>query len=345
MKILHTSDNHVDFFAKRLGSIKYDNGQNIYYKQRLDLTTSIINDGVDKKVDVIVVSGDFHNKIKPPPQELADTYKIFDSVPSNIPVIIISGNHDESTSRGSPLLPLLHRRNNIHVALTLTYTCIFGVNFLLAPWNTPFSDIQKFCSKEAPDVLVYHVGVHTDSSHWGEIEGENGTVTVEQLKSLNLKAILLGHFHGQTEFTPNIWYAGSPEYFNFGEEHQEKGYLFWDVGVSVTPIKTQTTKFRTFTIEEFMDTNEINVDCIKIQGEGTQIDKARVISKLEELECSAYKIDIDNPIKSRRLFTLQGNTNTMLLKDYLQNKQIDPVDKLLELDASISKCIYDAEST
>lgn len=341
MKILHTSDNHIDFFARKLGNTKYERGgSNIYYKERIELTRSIIQDGVNRKVGAIVVSGDFHNKTKPPPQELADAYKIFDSVPSSLPVIIICGNHDESTSRGSALHPLVNRRPNIHVFLSLGFFNCGGIPIIAAPWNTPYENIRHLRRQFIKDVvLVHHVGVLTPGMNWGETGGEVGTITVEQLQDLNCIVTMLGHYHGQTFFTPDIAYAGSPEYFRFDEENQTKGYLIWDLEKQTAEsVITKTTPFKTYQVEEFLSSTNIdNTSFIRVKGMGIDKEKEEVLKKLKSLGCPGYKLDIGNPLKYRRLFTLKTTDNITTLRSYLENKNISPIDELLELDQKISK--------
>jgi hypothetical protein len=39
--------------------------------------------------------------------------------------------------------------------------------------------------------------------------------------------VLLGHIHRQQQVAPNAWYAGAPEYIDFGEQEHRKGFLLW----------------------------------------------------------------------------------------------------------------------
>ncbi len=344
MKILQVSDIHLDFYAKRLGSLHIVNGENIVYKERVERLRSIIQTGIDQKVDAFALTGDIHNKSRPTPQEYYDFYAILDLIPPEIKVFVIPGNHDESTDRGCPLMPLSLRRPNILVALEPTFYNFKGIGLVLAPWNTPFEKVSKMVSSidamhVQKKILLYHVGVLTKGFNWGEIDGEPGTVALEDLEKLNLDGIMLGHYHGQVELSKNIWYAGSPECYNFGEERHEKGFLIWNIeesGVKVTPFKTTYPKFYTFDAKEFLALVTPKIDgFIRVTGEVTEEEKAAVISKLRDFECLDSKLDLTSQMKSRRLFSLGGKSNIEILQNYLEGKGVEDIDKLIDVDQDI----------
>ena len=143
MKILHTADNHHDFFATRLGSMQIVDGKNAIYEERVNRTKQIVQVGMKEKVDFFVFAGDFFNKTKPPPQEYSDAIDIFDSIAEKKPVIIIAGNHDETTAKGCPLSVIEGRNKNIHVSWFIDSFELNGVEFVLAPWGTEMDAIKR----------------------------------------------------------------------------------------------------------------------------------------------------------------------------------------------------------
>jgi DNA repair exonuclease SbcCD nuclease subunit len=340
-KILHTSDNHIDFYATCLDSSRYENGENVIYKKRLEITKQIIECGVKLNVDAFVFAGDFHNKLKPPPQEYTDVNELFDTIPSEIPVYIIHGNHDEPTLRGAALGPLVNRRPNIHVALKHEVVYWKGIHYILAPWGTPYSVVAKTCNLiKDTKVLIYHVGVKFGNLHWAEIEGEEGTVTVEQLQNLD-SYTMLGHYHGQVEVAPNIYYCGSPEVFNFGEQDQKKGYLIWTIGqrsANVKSYEVDYTPFVTIKAQDFIEQDFSHEDAyVRIKGEVTELERTQVLEKLRKFNCLGYKLDLQNVMKSRKVFSLQGRSNIEILKNYLESKKTTSIDDLLSVDQEIEK--------
>lgn len=46
---------------------------------------------------------------------------------------------------------------------------------------------------------------------------------------------LLGHIHRQQQVGPKAWYAGSPQYLDFGDMGQRKGFLLVEMGVDTEP--------------------------------------------------------------------------------------------------------------
>ncbi len=346
MKILQVSDVHLDFYAKRLGSLHIVNGENIVYKERVDRLMKIIQTGIEQKVDAFALTGDIHNKSRPTPQEYFDFYSLLDLIPPEIKIFVIPGNHDESTDRGCPLMPLLYRRKNIVVALSPILYDFKGIGIILAPWNTPFDKIKKMVKRSAHEqnILMYHVGVLTKGFNWGEISGEPGTVSLENLEELGMNAIMLGHYHGQIEISHNIWYAGSPECFNFGEERHEKGFLIWNIdesaqrrsGVTVTPFKTDYPRFYTFDAKEFLALVTPKIDgYVRVTGEVSEEERAQVISKLRDFECLDSKLDLVSQMKTRKLFTLKGKSNIEILQNYLESKGVSSIEKLIDLDQDI----------
>ncbi len=349
MKILHVSDVHIDYYASYLGSMKLKDGVNLYHKERVERFRQIIKEGLEAGAEVIAITGDFHNRVKPPPQEYADVYEVFDSIPTRVPVFIIPGNHDEMTARGCALQPLVGRKPNIFPALQLTTINYKDVDFILAPWGTPYDAILTWCreAKESGNmqVLLYHAAVDGPNMTWGENEGEQGTVSVKQLKELGCDAIMLGHYHGQVALADNIWYAGSPECYNFGEVEQTKGYIMWEkIDKTILPrpvVKWDVTwayEFETITVEELLTHHYFGKHFIRIVGQVTEEQRLLVLMEVRELEMKGSKVKllVTNALADKRVFA-SGGSDLEILSNWLKDKNVSKKDKLLALDAGITK--------
>jgi DNA repair exonuclease SbcCD nuclease subunit len=349
-KVAHISDVHLDFFATRLGSQKIVDGVNQYYVERMKRFEGIIKNCIEENVNYIVISGDLHNKPRPVAQEYSDLFHILDRIPPEISVFIITGNHDETTSRGSPLLPLYNRRTNINVFTYLNATELNGIPFVFAPWNTPFEKIKEVIKKvERKAFLVYHVGVTgIGGMNWGEVGDETGTVHIDQLKELNCHGIMLGHHHNQKEISKNIWYAGSPECFNFGERNDTKGYLIWEIlddnYVYVQQIPTSYPRFSTLPSDQFLkytNTNDCENNYICIEGEVTSDERVKIISKVHELEgCLGVKYKLTMKAEKRVERHISGKTPQEILLNFLKrdNKYTpEQINSFLEIDKKIEK--------
>ncbi len=352
IKILHTADNHHNFFATRLGSMRIVNGKNEIYEERVKRTKNIVQVGFEEGVDYFVFAGDFFDKTKPPPQEYADALAIFDEIADRKkPVIIIAGNHDEATAKGCPLSVLKGRHRNIHVAWHLENLELPGVQFILAPWGTPMDQIKvrvDACKSNVAKVLIYHVGVRMQELHWAEVEGENGTVDFKEIDDLGCDAVLMGHYHGQTMFKstghPITCYAGSPETYNFGEEDQKKGFLIWTVDEKAQKFSTfkdmtvPYPKFKTFTIEEFLTYEKSGFDgYIRVMGDATPEEVKAVFDKVKKFDCMGFRPALKNKMRLQKVHALKGKSNHEILKSYLRGKKVEGIDSLLELDRKLEK--------
>jgi len=320
--------------------MRIEDGRNAIYVERLERTRKIITDSLKEDGNVFIFSGDFHNKLRPPPQEYHDVFQLFNEIPSDKGVFIIPGNHDEMTDRGCPLQTLKGRQKNVLVALKCTTVEYRNFWFVLAPWRTSFETIKEgveACDTDKPIILVAHLAVIAKGINWGETEGEEGTVAIEALESLKVSRIMLGHYHGQVELSKNIWYAGSPEIYNFGEEKQVKGYLVWDTDKDEVQHRDTTyPAFKTYGVEEFLNLKESKVNAyVRIKGETTEEQKVGVILKLKDFDCLGYKLDLTSAMKARKMYFLKGKSNIDILTNYLKVKEVEGVEELTKLDQEI----------
>lgn len=349
MKILQVSDIHIDLNTTRLGRLKIDKGVNQIHVERLRRLQILINLGINQRVDAIVLSGDVHDKTKPPPQEYFDLFQILDKIPEHIPTYILVGNHDEVTSKGFALSTLYDRRSHIKVFPADDLIEHQGMYFILASWNTSYNTIEQhvnsIANKSGPKILVGHAAITgLDNVNWGEVEGEKGTLTVTQLMNLNLSACMFGHYHGQTRLARGIWYCGSPECFNFGEREQVKGALLWEFDnnklLEVDHIATKYPKYFSYTVQEFL--NQVYAlpeeGYLRITGEASETEKIAVMSKLNNFECIDYKLTFKSSIQKQKVIPISGKNNLSILQSYLIHKNIDDVlhQKLTELDSKLT---------
>lgn len=339
MKIGHVSDVHLNISATILGKQKWDNGINTVYENRRALFQFIIEEFIQAKVDYIVISGDLFDRARPYPQEYCDLVKILLSIPKAINILIINGNHDEVTQKGCIIDMLSGIANNIYVETTCKIS--HGLPFVMAPWSSSIDQI-KVCRdnfKDATPILIYHAGVWSKDAHWVELDGETGNVSLEQLESLDCKAILLGHHHGQVQLNHNTWYAGSPEVFTFGEENDNKGFLIWDIDKEVTTYNYSTKELRpiwkTFKPIEFLENGDEFDGYVRIKGEVDEKERLQIIKKCNSFKCLDYKLDLESKVKHNKVFKLQGTNDQDILKNYLISKDIKNWKELLKLDKEL----------
>jgi exonuclease SbcD len=227
MKIIHLADSHLGFSSySRLD----EHGRNRIEEMVYSGFELAIEKIIDLRPDGVVHAGDVFHHVRPKIKPLVVFQRgLFRLMEEDIPIIIISGNHDapKSFSSTSPFR-LFEDLHGVHIAHRYEYERIevgdhyfHCIPFCLEPQDylTEFERIKR----TGRDVLVMHGLVESLANRKMRSVGEH------ELKDSFLKNdfdyIALGHFHGQAQISQNAWYSGSLEYFNFGEAQDGKGML------------------------------------------------------------------------------------------------------------------------
>jgi DNA repair protein SbcD/Mre11 len=231
MKIIHLADSHLGFSSySRLD----EHGRNRIEEMVYSGFEQAVEKIIELRPDAVVHAGDVFHHVRPKIKPLVVFQRgLMRLMKEDIPVIIISGNHDapKSFSSTSPFR-LFEDLRGVHIAQRYQYERIEAgdhyfhcIPFCLEPQDylTEFEKIER----SGRDVLVMHGLVESLQNKKMRSVGEH------ELKDSFLKSdfdyIALGHFHGQAQISQNAWYSGSLEYFNFGEAQDEKGMLLVDL--------------------------------------------------------------------------------------------------------------------
>jgi exonuclease SbcD len=231
MKIIHLADSHLGFSSySRLD----EHGRNRIEEMVYSGFEQAIDRIIEIRPDAVVHAGDVFHHVRPKIKPLVVFQKgLMRLMKEDIPIIIISGNHDapKSFSSTSPFR-LFEDLQGVHIAQRYQYErfeveehYFHCIPFCLEPQDylTEFEKIER----SGRDVLVMHGLVESLQNKKMRSVGEH------ELKDSFLKSdfdyIALGHFHGQAQLSRNAWYSGSLEYFNFGEAQDEKGMLLVDL--------------------------------------------------------------------------------------------------------------------
>jgi len=231
MKIIHLADSHLGFSSySRLD----EHGRNRIEEMVYSGFELAVEKIIDLRPDAVVHAGDVFHHVRPKIKPLVVFQRgLMRLMKENIPVIIISGNHDapKSFSSTSPFR-LFEDLRGVHIAQRYQYERIevgdhyfHCIPFCLEPQDylTEFEKIER----SGRDVLVMHGLVESLQNKKMRSVGEH-ELPDSFLKS-DFDYIALGHFHGQAQISQNAWYSGSLEYFNFGEAQDEKGMLLVDL--------------------------------------------------------------------------------------------------------------------
>ncbi|MBU2511165.1 exonuclease SbcCD subunit D [bacterium] len=250
MLLLHTSDWHI---GRQFHGISLLEDQAIVLEQ-------IIAIARDRKVDAVLVAGDIYDRSVPPAGAVALLDNVFDRICSGleIPVILISGNHDgpERLSFGSRQLAgsglyicgsladtpqpiILEDRYGPVAFYGIPYTDPATVRNLFSVAVSTHEEALSFILSKVKEnhtsghrsVVLSHVfldGGETSESERPLSIGGLDQVSADHFSFFNYAA--LGHLHGrQHKGTQTIRYSGSILKYSFSEEHHQKGITLVDM--------------------------------------------------------------------------------------------------------------------
>ena len=248
MKLIHLSDLHI---GKRVNEVSMIEDQEYILLKILEII-----DG--EKPDAVLICGDVYDKSVPS----AEAVTLFDDflcrlAKRQIPVLIISGNHDspERLAFGNRLMEAA----GIHISpvydgqtATVTLKDEHGdVNFWLLPFVKP-AHVRRYYEKETIEsytdalrvaveqmhidptgrnVLLTHQFVTGAATCESEDISVGGSDNVDASVFEDFDYVALGHIHGPQNVGSNrIRYCGTPLKYSFSEEHHHKSVTVVKLG-------------------------------------------------------------------------------------------------------------------
>lgn len=238
MKIVHFSDSHLGVTTH--GKMDPKTGINSRVLDFFNSLCQVVDFIEDKKPDIVLFSGDaFHNN-SPSPQQINLFGEIVENIAAVCPMVIIPGNHDQTVNERDSAVSVFQPYDNVHCddfASSYQFRLPGG---LLQVDTFPYprkynGDVLGQLSKSpifAGKALAdYHVAV-------GHFSVQGCIYGYEKLLSLSMDAPVtldmfagiynysaLGHIHVRQQLGKrDIWYAGSTDRIDFGEEEEEKGF-------------------------------------------------------------------------------------------------------------------------
>lgn len=249
MKLIHVSDLHI---GKRLGEVSLIDDQSHCLLQILRIID-------EEQPDAVLIAGDVYDKSIPS----AEAVTLFDDflcrlAKRQLPVLIISGNHDspERLAFGNRLLEL----SNIHISpvydgkvTPITLTDAHGpVDLWMLPFIKPIHVRRYFpeaaiesytdacrTAVEAMDVdptrrnvLLTHQFVTGATPSESEEISVGGSDNVDAAVFAGFDYVALGHIHGPQNIGSNrIRYCGTPLKYSFSESEHHKSVTVVELGI------------------------------------------------------------------------------------------------------------------
>ncbi len=235
MRFIHISDSHLgaSTFSRRIAPSGYN-------QREEDICNSFIS-AVDRiielKPDFVLHSGDLFHSVRPTNRILhLGLEQLLRLAQTNIPVVIISGNHDAPKQKGvgsifkvftlfPNLFPVFNDRYEKipvkNAAIHAVPQCIDNQTFQEELKKVEIDKDTKF------NILMLHGMVA------GIPEFSMGELSEQEIKKAYFKPefdyVALGHYHKHCKVAKRVYYAGSTERLSMAELGQEKGFMEVDL--------------------------------------------------------------------------------------------------------------------
>lgn len=288
MRLLHCADLH-------LGVTRYGYPTPTGNSRIADFAATarlVVDVAKEERADAVLFAGDTFNSRRPGPEELAAIARVLSDLSSlGIRTVVLPGNHDGMTTIGDPTTHALLWLRHLDLPLVdvLTRPGPYTVSTRSGPFRVfalpyphkraldkelgdmPYEERVEETGRRLeqailtlglreegmPNVFLGHLSVAGASlgSEASMRFGWDVIIRPDVLGRFDYAA--LGHIHKQQQVGEKAWYAGAPEYIDFGEATQEKGFLLAEVTEGYAPkvqhIPSDCRRMRTIDAEQQPD--------------------------------------------------------------------------------------------
>jgi len=316
VKILQTADNHLGETA--YSRIDASTGLNARGMDFLSSFKNIVDIAVKKKVNVLLVVGDFFTRVNPHPRYLLEVMKDLKKLSrANVITIFVSGNHEtpKMVTTVNPL-SLLGQIDNVYVFLEPTSIEIDGIDFVCVPAPPLFDEIKDLFnpllqlalknSKSERKILAAHLPLGQASiSSERTLESFIGECVDAKQISDKFMYAALGHMHKFQQLKHEgmpIVYSGSSERYEWGEEGDDKFAVLIEIAdnVEISPIKLPVRNMLTIIDQNCSGLSAVKINKLVLEAIGNnkrEIKDSLVRIKLDNIDIDEYRLIDWNIIK------------------------------------------------
>ncbi|MEO5857606.1 MAG: exonuclease SbcCD subunit D [Pyrinomonadaceae bacterium] len=286
MRFLHISDVHLGCTRYNLPESPRD-----FFDAWIDVLQRY---GVEKRVDFVIICGDFFHKRNVPPETMnyavAGLQLMKDA---GIPVVAIEGNHDQkhtdseySWLRSLANWNLLHLLEPTNVEGRITYTPwddgrggfvdigrarIFGSHWYGASANWAIPMLTEAIKENRREGAFHLLMLHTDvEGHQTHPIPALSLSALKELKSVT-DYVALGHTHMHYEIDNWAFNPGSIEVTNIAEYREKRGVFLVEVGEdnAVSAGHIEDYRYRAFQripfqVDNYSDTKELTAGVLDL---------------------------------------------------------------------------------
>jgi exonuclease SbcD len=319
MRFVHISDSHLGAtgFSRRLSP----SGFNQREEDICNAFTSAVDQILQLKPDFVLHTGDLFHTVRPTNRIINFAVRqILRITGSQIPMVIISGNHDTPKQRSvgsvfsffevlSPLLYPIYR--NQYETIKLNGGIVHAI-----PHCLDQEDLRKELAKvklsdgrrtadhgrnSAFNILMLH-GVVA-----GIPEFSMGELAEQEIPASYLKMpfdyVALGHYHRHCQVEPRVFYAGSTERLSMSEMGQEKGFV--EVDLESGEINFHRVPTRDMIELPEIDAGHLDQEQVLVKIE-KRIETADITEKIVRLRVVGIPEDVYNSLDFRRIGELKS---------------------------------------
>lgn len=354
MKICHFADTHIGGNAD--GPTDPGTGLKGRVLDFLDSLDVMIDYCIDNDADIALFAGDAFHKQSPNPVLLNEFTKRIYRLSEQCPVVLLVGNHDATYGSydkvssievyNSLQLKNILIGNKYEVIPIETKDGILQVATFPYPWRKLFprqkdisnkiKELEKLVDDMYPSVFLGHFGIQgaVASLESGYVIQDDTQLNTSWLSRGPWDYVALGHIHNHQCLNegevPPVVYAGSIDRVNFGEENEDKGFVWVEINkkdmdfyfVSVSPRRMisldyefkDTDRHITTSIVNDINERDLNEAIVRVRIKvperlATSIQAARIYVALE----SCYHVHGLNisRISQKRVSRL-GDSDTLI---------------------------------
>jgi len=294
MKIIHFADLHLG--VENYGRIDPTTGLSSRLNDFLLAFDQLVDYTLENRVDLVLFCGDAYKTREPTQTQQREFAKRISRLASNnIPVFLLTGNHDMPNAIGRATATEIFDTlavKNVYVAnrpdVHLSETASGIVQIVSLPWlrrsallsrddtrNLSLEQINRKLQEtltniigsmtakldpSLPAVLAAHVwvtGARVGSESMMSI-GQEHTLLLSNVALPPFDYVALGHIHKRQVLSesPPVVYAGSLERVDFGEENDEKGFYIVEIKTDIASHKREVSfEFHPVNIRRFLTVN------------------------------------------------------------------------------------------
>lgn len=300
MKILHVSDTHLGYSAYRKAT---PDGVNQREMDVYKAFEEFIDYAVKLKPDLIIHAGDLFDSVRPNNRAITFAInQIFRLSKKQIPIIIISGNHEHPKIKETGhIFSIFDNIEHTYPVYKAKYETLpfeikdKKITIHAIPQCNTKKEYDEELKKLKPDkssdynVFVSHGSV-TGVMNFSMNEF-NELIIPAKILSRSFDYIALGHFHRYSILADNAYYSGSTESLTFTDANDKKGFIELDFSN-----KKLSTKFIEIKTRPMIDVKPIKCSNLKLEEIMKKIKEKVVEAKPKEKTIRITLDDIPSAI-------------------------------------------------